>query len=162
MDFIFKKSQEKGNHILFNYSKKAFFERSVRYNLLVFYFLTLHLAYPLEHKKIPNELMQEGSFTTNPPIIVSAKMVATGKLEIQFKAPLDANILKYEYAVDGSPFWTNVEIISTPLPMNGANGTITIAPFSGQSSIRIRAIGSNLVYSSEPYFISKSPLASLP
>ena len=103
----------------------------------------------------------EDSFLTNIPVITSVKIISPGVVEIQFKAPLDASVLKYEYAVDGAPFWSNVENISSPLPLNGANGTITIASFSGKSSIRIRAISSNMVFSSEPFFLANSLSATL-
>lgn len=160
MDFIFKKSQEKSKYLFFDYSKKAFFEKPLKINFLVLYFLSLTLAYPLENKKIPNEIISEDSFNSDVPQIISAKMVLPGVLEIQFKAPLESKLLKYEYAVDGTPFWTSVENISSPFPVNGANGIITIASFPGKSSIRIRAIGSNLVYVSEPFYLTNSPTAA--
>ena len=160
MDFIFKKSQEKSKYLFFDYSKKAFFEKPFKINFLVLYFLSLTLAYPLENKKIPNEIISEDSFNSDVPQIISAKMVSPGVLEIQFKAPLESKLLKYEYAVDGAPFWTSVENISSPFPVNGANGIITIASFPGKSSIRIRAIGSNLVYVSEPFYLTNSPTAA--
>lgn len=156
MNFNSKKSQEKSLHSFFSLSKKIFFERAFRYNFLAVYFLTLTLAYTSGYKKISNEVIQEDAYINNNPVITSAKMITPGVLEIQFKAPVEASILKYEYAVDGAPFWNNVENISSPLPVNGANGTITIPSFAGKSSIRIRAISSNMVYSSEPYFLANS------
>ena len=162
MNFNFKKSQEKSLHSFFSLSKKTFFERAFRYNFLAVYFLTLTLAYTSGYKKISNEVIQEDAYINNNPVITSAKMITPGVLEIQFKAPVEASILKYEYAVDGAPFWNNVENISSPLPVNGANGTITIPSFAGKSSIRIRAISSNMVYSSEPYFLANSLSEALP
>ena len=137
-----------------SFSIKIFLERAFKYNFLALYFLTLSLAYPSGYKKIPNDVILEDSFITNIPVITSVKIISPGVVEIQFKAPLDASVLKYEYAVDGAPFWSNVENISSPLPLNGANGTITIDSFSGKSSIRIRAISSNMVFSSEPFFLA--------
>ena len=161
MNFNTKNSQEKSLHLFLNLSKNTFLERAFKYNFLALYFLTLSLAYPSGYKKTPNEAILEDSFITNIPVITSAKIISPGVLEIQFKASLEASVLKYEYAVDGSPFWSNVENISSPIPMNGANGTITIASFSGKSSIRIRAISSNMVFSSEPFFLANLLSATL-
>ena len=161
MNFNNKKFQEKRLYSFYCLTKKTFFERAFRYNFLAVYFLTLTLAYTSGYKKISNEVIQEDALINKNPVITSAKMITPGVLEIQFKAPLEASILKYEYAVDGAPFWSNVENISSPLPLNGANGTITIASFSGKSSIRIRAISSNMVFSSEPFFLANSLSATL-
>ncbi len=162
MNFNNKKFQKNSLHSFFSLSKRVFFERAFRYNLLAVYFLTLTLAYTSGYKKISNEVIQEDALINKNPVITSAKMITPGVLEIQFKAPLEASILKYEYAVDGSPFWSSIENISSPLPVNGANGTMTIPSFAGKSSIRIRAISSNMVYSSEPYFLANSLSEALP
>jgi len=162
MNFNFKNCQDESLHLSLNLTKKSFFVRAFKYNFLALYFLTITFAYTSGNKTTPNEVILEDSFINNVPVITSAKMTAPGILEIQFKAPLEASLLKYEYAADGSPFWSSIENISSPLPVNGANGTITIASFSGKSSIRIRAIGSNLIYASDPFFITNSPSAIQP
>ena len=147
MNFNIQEFPRKKFAFILNLSKNTFLERAFKYNFLALYFLTITFAYTSGNKITPNEVTLEDSILNKVPVITSAKMTAPGVLEIQFIAPLGATLLRYEYAADGSPFWSSIENISSPLPVNGANGTITITSFSGKSSIRIRAISSNMVFS---------------
>ncbi|MCM0042856.1 MAG: hypothetical protein NBV61_08840 [Algoriphagus sp.] len=161
MTSIFEKSK---NHSLTGLSKgsmKAYFVKGILWSGLVFSLFVIDPALASECREISHEVLLEDSDTNQVPIITSAKLIAPGVLEIQFKAPSVSQVLKYEYSVDGSPFWNSVEGMPQPLPRDGANGTFTLTSFTGKSSVRIRAITADLVYTSAPYFLSNlAPLSA--